>query len=279
MPKPHFLIIGAQKAGTTWLAANLARHPQIHLPPYELHFFDKSSRFSRGRDWYEAQFAPEPGIRVIGEKTPDYLWSEGCGAEDHTPGIASRIHGLYPDLRLICVLRDPVFRAVSAVRHLIQTGRVSPGIPMDELLLGAKTALAAPHGVLEQGLYARHLETFLEFFPREHMHIIFYEDDLRADPLRVLREVSVFLGVDEAYSFEHWPRRVNEHPGSRWGLWLSYHVPSLRPWVRRLDRRWGRPYRPDASEAALARLQSFYEPENARLFRLLGRSVPAWQNG
>ncbi|MES1992363.1 MAG: sulfotransferase domain-containing protein [Pseudomonadota bacterium] len=279
MPKPDFLIIGAQKAGTTWLAHNLAMHPQIHLPPHELHFFDKSKRFSRGCDWYEAQFAPAPGVRAVGEKTPDYLWSEGRGGEDHTPGIAARIHGLYPDLRLICVLRDPVSRAVSAARHLIQTGRVAPDTRLDDLLLGTKAALAAPHGVLEQGCYARHLEAFHAYFAVERMCIIFYEDELSVDPLRVLREVSAFLGVDDDYRFVHWQHRANEHTGSQLGLRLSYHVPLLRPWVRRLDRRWGRPYRPRVSEATLARLRTFYGPENVRLFDLLGRSAPSWQVG
>lgn len=279
MPKPDFLVIGAQKAGTTWLAQNLSMHPQIHLPPHELHFFDKSTRFAQGRDWYEAQFAPAPGVRVIGEKTPDYLWSEGRGGEDHMPGIAARIHEMYPDLRLICILRDPVSRAVSAARHLIQTGRIPPATPLDDLLLGNKAALAAPHGVLEQGCYARHLETFQAYFPAERLCVIFYEDQLRADPLRVLRAVSAFLGVDDDHPFPHWQRQANEHTGSRLGLRLSYHVPALRPWVRRLDRRWDRPYRPAVSEVALARLRAFYDPENARLFKLLGRSAPSWQGG
>lgn len=254
-------------------------HPQIHLPPHELHFFDKSMRFARGRDWYESQFAPAPGVQAVGEKTPDYLWSEGRGGEDHSPGIAGRIHGLYPDLRLICVLRDPVSRAVSAARHLIQTGRISPDIRLDELLLGTKSALAAPHGVLEQGCYARHLETFRTYFPDERMCVIFYEDELRADPAGVLRKVSVFLGVDGEYPFTDWQRRANEHTGSRMGLRVSYHAPLLRPWVRMFDRRWNRPYQPMVSEATLARLRTFYGPENARLFSLLRRSAPSWQVG
>lgn len=37
-----FICIGAQKAGTTWLDANLRHHPMINLPPIkELHFFDE----------------------------------------------------------------------------------------------------------------------------------------------------------------------------------------------------------------------------------------------
>jgi hypothetical protein len=39
---PNFLGIGAQKSGTTWLHDNLARHPQVWLPPVkEIHYFDR----------------------------------------------------------------------------------------------------------------------------------------------------------------------------------------------------------------------------------------------
>jgi hypothetical protein len=39
---PDFLIIGAQKAGTTWLHRNIQTHPQIWMPKEkELHYFDE----------------------------------------------------------------------------------------------------------------------------------------------------------------------------------------------------------------------------------------------
>ena len=42
MPFPDFLIIGAQKSGTTWLVANLSRHPGLWTPPLkEIHYFDE----------------------------------------------------------------------------------------------------------------------------------------------------------------------------------------------------------------------------------------------
>lgn len=43
---PTFLGIGAQKAGTTWLATNLRQHPDIWMPPRkELHYFDRSPEY------------------------------------------------------------------------------------------------------------------------------------------------------------------------------------------------------------------------------------------
>ncbi len=39
---PNFLCIGAQRSGTTWLHANLQKHPEVWMPPIkEIHYFDK----------------------------------------------------------------------------------------------------------------------------------------------------------------------------------------------------------------------------------------------
>jgi hypothetical protein len=40
---PDFICIGMQKAGTTWLAANLGRHPSAWIPSIkEIHYFDET---------------------------------------------------------------------------------------------------------------------------------------------------------------------------------------------------------------------------------------------
>src|SRR5262249_40448697 len=77
MASPNFIIIGAQKSGTTWLARHLRNHPEVFLVRGEIHFFDKDFNFARGRDWYESQFAAATTHRAIGEKTPEYLWANG----------------------------------------------------------------------------------------------------------------------------------------------------------------------------------------------------------
>ncbi len=50
---PDFLVIGAQKAGTTWLHHNLRLHPQIWMPEGEVHYFDRKIKDARFSDeWY-----------------------------------------------------------------------------------------------------------------------------------------------------------------------------------------------------------------------------------
>jgi hypothetical protein len=111
--KPTFLVIGAQKSGTTSLHAYLADHPAILCAtPKEVHYFDQA--YHRGDRWYLAHL-PLAGRGIaararagvapaVGEVTPAYLF---------TPLVPQRAHAFDPRLKLIAVLRDPVTRAYS----------------------------------------------------------------------------------------------------------------------------------------------------------------------
>src|SRR5437899_5084217 len=103
-PLPDFLIIGAQKAGTTALYAYLRRHPNVTGPPWkEVSFFDR--HYARGERWYRGNF---PNVlltrgRLVGEAGPSYLFH---------PLAPDRIAALVPRARLITLVRDPVDRAL-----------------------------------------------------------------------------------------------------------------------------------------------------------------------
>src|SRR6188508_2795579 len=101
---PTFIGIGAQRAGTTWAYNCLAEHPQVFMTrKKELHFFYVN--YSRGLDWYAAQFAGAGSAVARGEITPDYLYH---------PEALSNIARDVPDVRLFVILRNPIDRAVSA---------------------------------------------------------------------------------------------------------------------------------------------------------------------
>jgi hypothetical protein len=81
---PNFLVIGARRAGTTWIHRKLSQHPQVFMPMAikELHFFDR--HFNMGLDHYRLFFSDANGEHhAIGEATPAYL---------HTPDVCARIH-------------------------------------------------------------------------------------------------------------------------------------------------------------------------------------------
>lgn len=272
---PNFLIIGAQKAGTTWLAALLRQHPEVFLAPGEVHFFDKAERYRLGLDWYASHFAAAGKARAVGEKTPDYLWAGGRGAEGHLPDVHRNLHRALPRAKLVVVLRDPVERAISAVNHILRSGRVSPRHRIDDLLLGSQRHRVEGHGVIDCGRYGRALEAYYALFDRRQVLVLIFEEDVVASPERGLRRTCEFLGVDPSHRFEEVERPRHATRVSRLGLALRYYAPPLRPLLRRVERVLPastlRP-KPRTVEA----LRELYAPENERLFALLGRRVEAW---
>src|SRR5215216_7751234 len=124
-PLPDFLVLGAQKAGTTALYAYLRRHPQIAGPSWkEVSFFDR--HYARGESWYRGNFPSRPATwlarrragaePIVGEASPGYLF------HPHAP---QRVATLLPNVRLIALLRDPVDRALSHYHHELALGRES----------------------------------------------------------------------------------------------------------------------------------------------------------
>jgi hypothetical protein len=274
---PTFLIIGAQKSGTTWLARMLRQHPNVYIAPAEIHYFDKDYNYRRGLSWYEQHFAAAPNQRAIGEKTPDYLWANGNGAEGHLPDVHLNIHRTVPSAKLIVLLRNPVDRAVSAVKHIIRSGRISPLHAIDDLLIGTKRSLVEGHGVLDYGFYCRQLEAYLECFDRRQLLVLIYEEDVVAHPDAGLAKVCRFLEIDPSRRFDGTSDKINAHQQSWLSLVLSYHVPALRPFSKRFGRKLPQ-YSPRPSTHVLQELFELYAGENDRLFQLLERGpVAAWR--
>lgn len=107
MAKPTFLIVGAQKAGTTSLYSAIRQHPHIgRARKKELHFFDRF--YHRGMKWYQKQFHVEAQHAQVGESTPVYMY-DGV--------VRSRIASDLPHIKILVILRDPVARAYSHFWH------------------------------------------------------------------------------------------------------------------------------------------------------------------
>src|SRR5262245_58548097 len=58
---PHFMVIGAQKSGTSSMFTYLKQHPQIFRPAFkEIYYFDR--HYDRGLGWYGANFPSRAAI-------------------------------------------------------------------------------------------------------------------------------------------------------------------------------------------------------------------------
>lgn len=205
-PIPNFVLIGAAKTGTTSLHRWLGQHPDIFVPRQKgLHFFTaqwlRENSSGPGDDrllqdltptWeaYLAHYADAAGRKAIGDVSPSYFsWWPSREAIGKYLG----------EPRILLVLRDPVQKAFSQYTHLIRDGRES--LSFWEALQAEPERKARGFGALwlhlESALYAEPTERFLEYFGRERMKVLFFEDLIR-DPQATLREIFAFLGVDAA---------------------------------------------------------------------------------
>jgi hypothetical protein len=244
-PLPDFLVIGAQKAGTTALYAYLRWHPGIAGPSWkEVSFFDR--HWWRGEAWYRGQFPLRAGERLVGEASPSYLFH---------PLAPERARSLVPGAKLVALLRDPVDRAYSQYQHEVALGREPLSFEdalaaEDERLVGEVERLIADsrafsrawwdHTYTARGRYAEQLERWLEAFPSEQLLVVRTED-LGERPAETYASILAFLGAE--------PHELPDYP-----------------------RVFDRDYEPMRAETRAALAATFAEP-NRRLEALLGREL------
>jgi hypothetical protein len=257
--RPSFLIVGAQRCGTTSMYKTITAHPSV-LPAVlhkGVHYFDTGYEY--GPDWYRGHFplnASAARVRratgstpITGESSPYYLFH---------PLAGERIARDLPGVRVIVLLRDPVERAYSAHTHEqargFETEPFERAIELEESRLAGEEArlVADPtyrshahqhNAYLARGRYAGQLKRLEALLGRDRMFVI-DSGDLFADAGPVLASMFAFLGVPawQPASFD----QHNARPRS-----------SLAPGLR-------------------ARLRSELERDDAELADWLGRT-PSWR--
>lgn len=207
---PDFMVIGAQRAGTTSLFAGLCDHPQVLAPRQkELHRLDQKNRSAwnarvgmpTNRRIREA--SQSLGRRAItGEATPMYLFH---------PDVPERAARLHPDAKLIVTLRHPSRRAWSHYKHSVRLGleteSFSRALALEEDRLAGddrRTHRGGPETLwplrdwsyAARGRYTEQLECWLRYFPQEQLLVVFFED-LVSDTEAQLAAIQRFLDLGE----------------------------------------------------------------------------------
>ncbi len=182
MDGPDFLGIGAQKAGTSWLHANLAQHPRLRFPAgKEVHFWNRFH--ARGVSWYRERFKEDGSGVLRGDITPAYALLER--------EIVAEVAREFPRLRLIFLVRDPIERAWSGARMALQRAELEPDEVTDDWYL----AHFRSRGSCARGDYAETLGRWLAHFPRTALLTLRFED-LQTRPEEVARAACAHLGLD-----------------------------------------------------------------------------------
>ena len=200
-PKLDFMIVGAQKCGTTALWEYLSAHPQVGMSkPKEVHLF---SALDYSPDWspmeidrrYEPWLAHCPEADVFGEVTPIYMF---------LPDVAAELKRYNPRLKLIVLLRDCTERTIS--NYYMQKARGKEHLPISLALLAepwrlwscqnprGKGSAYRFHSYRARSLYSHQLRNLYRHFHRDQV-LILNSAELLGDHRRTLRRVFAFLGV------------------------------------------------------------------------------------
>ncbi|MGC9502458.1 tetratricopeptide repeat protein [Baaleninema sp.] len=190
-PHPDFIVIGAQKCGTTSLYYYLNEHPNLFLSlNKEIHFW--SINYDKGLDWYLAHFPPVPESEYLltGEASPTYL---------DFPEAAERLAREFPKMKLIVLLRNPADRAISHYYHWVRLGKEERSLTTAiEQQLQEISSLKNPFGLRDRyiirGLYVEFLKHWFKFFPREQF-LVLESERFDREPSTILQQTHQFLGV------------------------------------------------------------------------------------
>ncbi len=191
---PTFVIIGAQKSATRWLRINLGLHPEIFTARSEIHFWNNAHRVEKlGFEWYGEQFEGWKGESIVGEATPGYMFWR------HQPElVAQRLKDHHPGVKVIAILRNPVDRAQSALKHQIRRKR----IPAKSRLLDVVRERGAPESewfcFVSGGWYGASLAPYVEHFGDQLL--VLFHDDVTADPARPFRAALEHVGADPGFT-------------------------------------------------------------------------------
>ena len=207
---PDFLIVGAQRCGTTSLHEWLSHDPAVRFPRLRkgVHYFD--TNYERGLLWYRSQFptkrameavATRHGVARLGEASPYYLFH---------PAVPARVQSVLPDAQLIAILRDPVSRAWSHYLHEQRRGfetssfvdaldaeseRLADADRNDFLRADFVSYEHQHHSYVARGRYSEQLEHWFSVTGRDRWCVLF-DRDLYATDGRTRADVRSFLGLD-----------------------------------------------------------------------------------
>ena len=249
---PDFIIVGAQKAGTTSLYGYLAAHPQI-VPPIakEIGFF--TGHFDLGLDWYRMFFPFATGRSSRGRSAPEIQSGESTAHYMFHPHAIQRMASTLPHVKVIMLLRNPIDRAFShyqmKVRRRQETLSFDEAIDAEPARLGGEREKMrrdpghrCPNlfrfSYLARGMYLDQVETCQRFFGPDRLLILESSEFFR-ETANVYRRVLKFLGLRE---FEN-PAFGNRFPGK---------------------------YSEKMSPATRSRLIDYFAPHNAQLYAHLG---------
>lgn len=253
--EPDFIILGAQRSGTTTLFRVLNAHPDVVRPTVTKGTGYFESHYGRGRNWYRGHFPIRALARArTGGRAKTF---ESSGYYLFHPLSAQRIAADLPGVKVVAMLRDPVERAYSAHRHELRRGfeteKFEAALALEaQRLAGEEERIASDpaydsfehrhHAYVTRGRYAGQIQRYVDALGPDRVFLV-DADRFFSDPHGELTELFAWLGLSD---------------------WLPPEVA-----------RWNAQEREPMSDELRARLRDEFADADAQLEPLM-RRPPSW---
>ncbi len=252
---PDFIIIGAQRCGTTSLFDYLIKHPNIR-PCYqkEVHFFDRN--FYRGLNWYRSFFpVKQSKLFVKKNETQKYISGEATPYYFFHPLAPERVAKTLANVKLIMLLRNPVDRAYSHYWHSVNNNlektsfqdaiksepeRLEKEMDNFNKYPGYRGFKYQNYSYLARGIYVTQLNRWHQFFPKEQI-LVLQSEVFFSEPGKILNRIFQFLDLSD------FNNTIIQHQAGNY---------------------------PKMDSAIRAKLIEYYRPYNRKLYDLLGNAFP-----
>lgn len=286
---PTFFIVGAGKSGTTSLWHYLRQHPAVFMTENKEPGYFCHSQGIRNYEKYLKMFSGATTETALGEASHAYISS---------PESAAWINAIYPEMKIIAVLRNPLERAYSLYNWMRREGfepidSFEKALDAEPQRMGGGWLVERLPGPLQNylyfysGLYSEQLGRYYKAFPQKQIHILLY-DDLKRDPVSTVQKVYAFLDIDASFIPEtsiHNAGRIPLSPNAQFLIrkYLTYpkklHIPGavlFRDCVLRLNTRFGKGRPPALDAGTRIGLGARFHDDIQATGRLIGRDLSGW---
>jgi hypothetical protein len=259
---PDFMIIGVAKAGTTSLFQYLTQHPAVVIPTIkELKYFENKNR-QRGLRWYLANFPLKEDAKnkLAFEASPTYLYMK------QSP---ERIAHLFPGMKFIVILRDPVKRSFSHWNfYHDQSNPQNRAMYYDERtfeqaveeeLNDELTNIPDYKLYLYKSMYSQHLKHWYQYYPPEKILTLDFEN-LKNNPKYILKKVTEFLSIK--FIYEDFEETREQLQGDK------YTKDDNSQKIKQYNTT---PYKKEMSDKMETKLRTLFDPYDKELEKLTGR--------
>ena len=178
---PDFIGIGVPKSGSTWFMRVLSQHPNIFTTAKkEPHFFKSDELYSKGLENYYKLYKDAKSYQKAGEFSTKYIYSAEKSSH--------RIKKHFPEVKLICILRDPLKRSISHYQWLKQLGILNSQVSL-------KDAIECNKGIINFSKYSKGIQIFLNDFNKDNI-LFLKTEDLKNHENLVFKSVENFLEIN-----------------------------------------------------------------------------------